>query len=370
MRSGLALRWIFGVRIRLHYTSIVAFILGIAIVVTQFPEAYPLWHRVIFGIAGSLIFFMSLGLRELALNFLAISKGVPIKRVTLFIFGGIPQISSEATSPGLDLLVAVAGLVSNLVIASVLYGAHLIFVKTGNVIFAGLTQWLAFMYFMLALFHFVPGFPLDGGRILRALLWKVTDNYNRVTRISSWIGCGIGLLFIIGGILLLIATLQWFNGLTLTFIGWVLLSAASQSRRQAIIHEALHNITAGDIMNPEFPLINQQLNLEQLIQERIIGRAQRYFIVADGPKLQGVVTLRDIKPIPRNRWNSTRVGEIMTPASELKTAHPQQSAATLLEQMDDFEINNMPVLEEGEVIGIVARESLIHLARVRTELKI
>ena len=202
------------------------------------------------------------------------------------------------------------------------------------------------------------------------MLWKVTDNYNRVTRISSWIGCGIGLLFIIGGILLLIATLQWFNGLTLTFIGWVLLSAASQSRRQAIIHEALHNITAGDIMNPEFPLISQQLNLEQLIQERIIGRAQRYFIVADGPKLQGVVTLRDIKPIPRNRWNSTRVGEIMTPASELKTAHPQQSAATLLEQMDDFEIDNTPVLEKDEVIGIVVRENLIQLAQVRAELKI
>ncbi len=370
MRSTPNLGRIFGVRMQLHYTWIVAFILAIAMVVTQFPEAYPLWQRIMLGIAAGLLFLMFIGIRELVLNFLAISKGVMVKRVTLFVFGGVAQISGEVAPPVLDLLLAVAGLLSNMVITIIFYGAHLVLVKAGNIMFAGLTQWLAFMYFMLALFHLVPGFPLDAGRILRALLWKATGNYYRVTHIASWMGWGIGLLCVLGGLLLLIVTRQWFTGLVLILAGWVLQSAASQSRRQVTLYKALQGITAYDIMSRECPLITQQLNLEQLVRDCILGTAQRYFVVADEGRLLGVVTMGNIKQVPKDRWNSTRVGDIMTPASELKIAQPQQPAAVLLEQMDDFEIDHMPVLEEDKVIGIVARESLTRLARTRAELRI
>lgn len=236
MRGTPKLGRILGVRIRLHYTWFAAIILIAAAVVTQFSEAYPLWQRIILGIAASLLFFTAISIREFVLSFMAVIKGVPVKSVTLFIFGGVSQITKESTSPSFEMLAAVVGLLSNLIIAGIFYVAYIILAHTGSIIIDVLVQWLAFIYFMLALFHFIPGFPLDGGRVLRALLWKATGNYEQVTRIASWTGWGIGLIFTIGGILLLIITHQWFVGILLAFPGLVLQNAATHSRRQAEKH--------------------------------------------------------------------------------------------------------------------------------------
>jgi len=370
VRSIASLGRTLGVRIRLHFTWYLAFVLIAAVVVTQFPEAYPLWQRIALGIAASLLFFVSVGIREFVLSYLAISRGAPLKRVTLFVFGGVAQITKESTRPILELLLAVAGLLSNLIIAAIFYGVYIVLVSTGSIMVAGLIQWLAFIYFMLALFHFIPAFPLDGGRLLRAVLWRATGDYDRVTRNATWTGWGVGLLFIVGGILILVFTRQWFVGILLAPMGWVLLLAAAQSRRQLVVREALQDIKAQDVMARECPLITPQLSLGQLVRDCILVTGQRYFVVVDEAKLQGVVTMRDIKSIPKGRWNSTRVDEIMTPASKLKIAHPQQSAAGLLEQMDEFGISQMPVLEEDKVIGIVGRDSLIRLVKTRAALGI
>lgn len=370
MRDIPSLIQVFGVRIRLHYTWIVAFILAIAIVVTQFSEAYPLWQRMALGVAAGLLFLTSLVIRELALNLLALNKGVPVRRVTLFVFGGVPGVSSETTNPAFELLIAVARLLSNIALAAVFWGIYLALMKAGSVLLVGIIQWLAFMFLMLALFHFLPGFPLDGGRILRALLWRTTGNYGQATLVTSWLGWTIGLLCFLGGIWLMVTTQQWLTGAVLAFGGWVLQSAAWQNHRQAVLYKALQGIAAQEIMNQECPFISPQLNLEQLVRDCILGKIQRHFIVADGAQLEGVVTMQDIKPVPKRRWSSTLVSEVMTPLSKLRTAYPQQSAAGLLEQMDDFEIASMPVLEEGEVVGIVARENLLHFGQTRAELRI
>ena len=205
-----------------------------AAVVTQFSTAYPLWQRIMLGIAASLLFLAAITIREFVLSFIATSKGITVKRVTLFVFGGVSQIAKEATLPVLELLLAMAGMLSNLIIAGIFYVVYLILVHTGNIIVDVLVQWLAFIYFMLALFHFIPGFPLDGGRVLRALLWMATGDYERATRTASWTGWGIGLLFTIGGVLVLIITQQWFVGILLAFPGLVLQNAATHSRRQAV----------------------------------------------------------------------------------------------------------------------------------------
>ncbi|MDD5037962.1 MAG: hypothetical protein PHN78_01400 [Dehalococcoidales bacterium] len=187
IRSSYSLGRILGVRIRLHYTWAFAFALIIAIVITQYPEAYPLWQRIMLGIAASLLFLTAVSIRQLILNFVGIRRGISVSSITLFAFGGVPQ-AEESTLPILELLMAATGLLSNLGIAGLFYGIHLILVNTGNVMIAGITQWLAFFCFMLALFHCLPGFPLDGGRALLALLWKVTDNYHRAMRITTWTG--------------------------------------------------------------------------------------------------------------------------------------------------------------------------------------
>jgi CBS domain-containing protein len=359
-----------GVRLRLHPTWAIAFPLITAIVVTQFPEAYPLWQRIILGVAASLLFFIALSIREIILNFLALNRGIPVKRVTLFAFGGLSQIAKEGTLPVLELLLAVAGLLINLIIAGIFYAVHSVLVNTAHVMIDGLILWSAYMYFMLTLFHFIPAFPLDVGRLLRMLLWKATGDYDRATDIASWAGQGFGLLLIVGGILLLVLAGQWFNGLALIFVGWILYLAAARSRRQTALRKALQGIVARDIMAKECPSTTPELSLDQLVRDCILVTGQRYFVVADSGKLQGIVTMRDIKRVPKKRWNSTKISKIMTPASELKTAHAQQSAASLLEQMEELNIDQMPVLEQDEVIGVVARDTLVRLDKTRAELGI
>jgi len=362
---------IFRFRLQLHRGWAIAFILITAIVVTQFPEAYPLWQRVALGVVASMFFFAAVSIREIVLSFLALGRGIPVKRVTLFVFGGVPQIGREETLPVLELLLAMAGLLCNLVITAIFYGVHSVLVNTGSVQIDGLMLWSAFMYFMLALFHFIPGLPLDGGRLLRALLWRATGNYDRATAIVSWIGQGFGLLLIAIGIRSWVLSGQWFNfnGIALVFIGWVLNTAAMHSRRPMVLHKTLRDIKARDVVAWDCPVISPQLSLGQLVRDYMLVSGQRYFAVARGARLAGVVTIRNIKKVPKKRRHLTTVGEVMTPASEVRTTQAEQSAASLLEQMNEWQIDYIPVLEQGRVIGVVGRDSLRRLVKTRAELR-
>lgn len=223
---------VLGIRLRVHYTWFVAVILITTSVVTQFSTASPLWSRIILGISASFLLFLSISIREFVLSFIATRKGISVKSVTSFVFGGVYEIDEETATPALELLLAMAGMLFNLIIAGVFFVVYFVLKYTENIMIDVLMQWLAFICFMLAIFHFVPGFPLDGGRILRALLWKASGNYQRATRIASWVGWSAGLIFTIGGILILIFTQQWFIGILLAFPGLVLQNAATHSRRQ------------------------------------------------------------------------------------------------------------------------------------------
>ena len=361
---------VFGIRLRLHYTWIFAFAFITVAVVTQFPESYPLWQRILLGIVAGLLFLIAMGIREFVLIYLAIHRGITLQRVTLFVFGGVSQIMRQTTSPILELLFVMSGLLSTLVIVGIFYIAHLILVISGSIVVAGLTQWSYFIIFMMFLLHLVPSFPLDGGRFLRAIIWRTTGDYERATRITIWTGQGINLLFIASGILLMVLAQQWFIGPVLIFLGWVLQIGASQGQRQAALIKALKKTTAQDIMMKGYTSITPQLKLGQLIKDYILATGQRYFLVVDGAKLKGIVTMRHVRSVPRKRWNSTLISEIMIPASELKTAHPRQAASALLEQMDELGISHMPIIENGTIIGIVAQEDLTRLARTRVQLKI
>jgi Zn-dependent protease/predicted transcriptional regulator len=355
------------IRIKLHVGWAIAFFLIAAVVVTQFPEAYLIWQRVVLGIAAVLLFFAALGVREVILNFLALSRGIPEKRVTLFIFGGVPQIAEEETLPVIELLLAMAGLLCNLIITGILYGIYSMLVNSGSTMLAALILWSAFLYLMLSLFHLIPVFPLDGGRLVRALLWKLTGSYNRATNITTWAGQGVGLLFIAGGIVLIVLTYQWFNGLVLILVGWVLHTAALQSRRPMVVRRALRGIKARDVIARDYPIISRQLSLGQLVNDYVQASGQRCFVVARRSKLRGVVTVPDIKKVSKKRRRSTNIDKIMTPANEIRTAQAEQPAARLLEQMNEWQIDYMPVLEKDKVIGIVIRDDLMRLVKTRLE---
>ena len=221
-----------GVRIRLHYTWLVVVVLVAAAVVTQFSTDYPLWHRITMGVAASVLFFLAIIIRECVVNFIAIRRGVTVRKVTLFAIGGVQDVDESTMSPSLDILLAVAGMLINLVVAGIFYIVYTALVRSGSIVVHVLVQWLAFICLMLLFLHFVPVYPLDTGRILRALLWKVTGNYKKVTRITGWIGWCVGLASAIGGVYILVVSQEWFTGGLFLFVGLILQNAVTHSRRQ------------------------------------------------------------------------------------------------------------------------------------------
>ena len=232
MRSVSALVRLFAIRFRIHYTWLFAIILIPFAVITQFSATYPLWQRAVLGVFASLLFFAAITLRELAVNFIAVRKGVTIDSVTLFVFGGLSQVDKGTTSPAVELLLAACGQLFNVIVAGVFSVIYFVLVNTENIMVQVLMQWLAFIWFMLAIFDFVPGLPLDGGKALRALLWRFNVSYEKATRIVSWTGWVIGLATIAGAIALLFMTRELFTGILLLFAGFLLQNAATFSRRQ------------------------------------------------------------------------------------------------------------------------------------------
>ena len=218
--------------VRIHYTWILAFVLISWAVSTQFSTETPILLRITYGVAASVLFFLSILLRELVLLTIASYKGLLVERITLFAFGGLRQVNRETTTPSHELLLAVAGILCNLMITGIFYLAYVLISGTDETVIDVLLKWSAFLYFTLSLFHFIPAFPLDGGRILYVILWKALNNSRRTVRIASWIGWIIGLLIALGGIPFLVLTVEKFTGVFLIGIGLIIQNAATHSLRQ------------------------------------------------------------------------------------------------------------------------------------------
>ena len=369
MRTSFVIGRIFGIPIGINYSWFIIFIIVTAsLALFYFPENYPEWSVETYwaiGLVTSLLFFGSVLAHELSHSVVSIRSGIPVKSITLFIFGGVAQISREAAKPSAELLMAAAGPLSSLGIA--LFFAIIWFLSAGfSEPVAALAEWLMIINVSLALFNLIPGFPLDGGRVLRAILWAVTD-YRKATRIAALSGQGIAYLFIVVGILVMFWG-YWINGLWIAFIGWFLENAASGSYRQARLVEALQGFTARDIMSTDCPLVSGNLSLKELVNNYIMATGQRCFLVGDVEGLGGIVTLHNIKAVPQERWEGTTVAQAMTPAHSLTVVGPNEPAASVLEKMTGEDINQVPVVEGGKVIGMVRRDSLLQFIRTRSEL--
>jgi Zn-dependent protease len=205
-----------------------------AAVITQFSTSYPFLQRLVLGVIASCLFLLTIVIRMFIITLLAIRKGAVIKSDTLFAIGGVLEIDETTTFPALEVLLSIIGFLINLIFAGILFTIYVIMAQTGSIMVHVFVEWLAFIYFMLTLFNLLPGLPLDGGRILRAVFWKITKKYNKTTRVFSWIGWTIGFAFMITGIVLTIITKQWFVGILLALPGLILQNAATHQRRQVL----------------------------------------------------------------------------------------------------------------------------------------
>jgi len=335
----------------------------------QFPVSYPWWTTQeywVVAVATSILFFGSVLAHELSHGLVAIRNNIPVRGITLFVFGGVAQITREANRPSLEAAIAAVGPVSSVVIAGIFWALARIFEPLSPHV-AALCDWLARINLILAIFNMVPGFPLDGGRVLRAVIWSLSGNHQMSTRIATLAGRVVAILLIGLGILFIVR-LGVVTGLWFILIGWFLESAASNSYQQFRLRRSLEGFRVRDIMSREVPQISSELTVRELVDKLVLASGQHFFVVVSGEGLQGVVTIRQIRQVPKARWDDTPISAVMVPSAQVHQAHPEDEAFKALEEMEERGTGDMPVIEDGRVVGTFGRENLIRLLNTRNEL--
>lgn len=376
LRSGIPVGKIFGISIRLHYSWFFIFALVTwALAGSYFPSAYPAWSlatRIIAGLVTSVLFFGSVLAHELMHSVVSQRQGIPVSSITLFIFGGVYQITEEPKQPKDEFRMAIAGPLTSLIIGGILFGIYFAWRNTDTVAVQFITAiafWLGYINLALGVFNLIPGFPLDGGWVFRSILWWRSGNLRSATRISSNVGRVVGFLFIFGGIWL-IFTGYWINGIWLALIGWFLESAASGSYRQLVLREMLKGHVASEAMSRDCTVVNPNTTINQLVHDNILTSGRRCFSVASNGHVLGLITLHNIKAIPRDLWNEKTVGEAMTPFDSLKRVRPDEELSSVLRTLTENDINQMPVVQDNSIVGMISRDNLISFIDVRNGLGI
>ncbi|MDO8567248.1 MAG: site-2 protease family protein [Dehalococcoidales bacterium] len=375
LSGGIPIGRVFGISLRLHWTWFFIFILVTwALVTSYFPTAYPEWTlsmKIAAGLITSFLFFASVLIHELMHSVVAIHEGIQVHSITLFILGGVSQMTSEPKKPGDEFRMAIAGPASSLVIGGVF--AVIFLSVRGNFapaaqFVAGISYWLGLINIMLGVFNLVPGFPLDGGRVLRSIIWWRSKNLTSATKIASNIGRAVGFLFIFGGIYL-VFTGNWVNGVWFALIGWFLENAAVGSYRQLVIQDILKGHLASEIMSRDCMMIQPTMTIEKLVNEQILTSGRRCFPVASDGRVEGIMSLNNVRAIPRALWPTKLVRDAMTPLDKLKSVRPDEDLNEVLQVLAENDINQVPVVQDNNIVGMVARDNIINFISLTDELR-
>jgi Zn-dependent protease/predicted transcriptional regulator len=374
LRGGIPIGRVFGISIRLHYSWFLIFaLITWALAAEYFPATYPSWSlalKIGAGLVTSLLFFGSVLFHELMHSVVALREGIHIEAITLFILGGVSQMTGEPKTAKDEFRMAFAGPLSSLVLGGVFLGIYFGLGKTTTEAAqfgAAVAYYLGFINILLGVFNLIPGFPLDGGRVLRSLLWWRGRDLQRATRISSNIGRVIGFLFIFGGIYL-IFTGNFFNGIWLAIIGWFLQSAAVGSYRQLLLQDMLKGHQASEVMSQDCMMVPPDISVEKLVDENILASGRRCFPVTSDGRVEGLITMHNVRQVPREKWDTELVREAMTPLDKLKSVTPNEDLNTVLQMMVEGDVNQVPVIYEGKIVGMVGRDNIINFVNARSEL--
>ncbi len=361
-----------GIDVGVHFSWFIAVVLFTVIFAeSQYPDLYPDWSTAQYwgvALASVLLLFLSVLLHEFGHALVAQSRGVPVKSITLFIFGGVAGLARESDDSGDEFWIAIAGPAVSVTLAGIFGTLWLVFSGVNEQL-AAILGYLAFINVMLVLFNMIPGFPLDGGRVLRAAIWRATGDMRRATRIVAALGVAIGTVFIIGG-LLLVVTGYLVNGIWAIVIGWFLQSAAEQGKAAVDQQVAFRDVLTRDLMNRSPVTIEPHVDLETMAEDFILARNARGLPVLDEGRLVGIVTVTDLRKVPRGEWSNKRVDEIMTPFDMVKVVAPDVPVALALGTMSEGDFHQMPVLENGRLVGLLTRSELVRYFQTRAELGI
>ena len=369
-KQHISLGRIFNIPIGLDYSWFLIFALVTwSLAGSTFPSQFPNWPVTEYWIVGavtSVLFFASVLLHELGHSVIALRYKIPVRSITLFIFGGIAQIASEPPSATAEFWIAIAGPLVSFALAG--FFALLGAVATGLAPILALAKYLAYINGALGLFNLIPGFPLDGGRVFRAVVWGLTHNFQRATRIAATLGRGIAFLFIVWGVWQMFGG-NLFNGLWIAFIGWFLESAANAQMAQQHLHALLDGHTVAQAMSRNYAIIPAELSLQTLADEHILGTGRRFFVVERGSQPIGLLTIANLNQVARANWPATTAAQAMTPVEQFHVLKSDSELAQAFEEMNLEGINQLPVVTDGQVQGILSRESVVSFLQTLQELK-
>jgi Zn-dependent protease len=372
-KEGIRIGQVYGIPIYLHTSWFIIFGLLALSFVSKFDALQlniptsRLWGL---GLMTSALFFGSLVFHEIAHSMVAKHYKIPVVSITLFVFGGVSRIGREPARALEEFNISVAGPLSNFALGG---GFWLIARQAGsNAILNTLAGSLAWINFGLALFNLIPGFPLDGGHIFRAIVWGFNKDYSRSTRIAAISGQVVAYVMIGLGAVMALTNFVVLDmggpigGLWLAFIGWFMLSAAKQSQAQVEARGALEGLRVADIMTPELHTVGREISLEDYARE-MVRTGRRAHLVVAGDQLVGLITAEALNSVPQQDWDVTSVQAVMLPKTKLHWAAPEEPALSLLDRMRTIGMQQMPVIAGGNVVGIVTRDSILRVLQSRHE---
>lgn len=370
-QSALLIGRVRGIPIQVHYTWLVIFALLSVSLVANFRVTQPEWSETatyVAAISGVLLFFGSILLHELGHSLVAIARGIPVRSITLFIFGGVAELEKDSETARDEFWIAIAGPLVSIGVAAVFLLLAALVAPWSEPMRVTL-GWLGFINVAVAVFNMVPGFPLDGGRVFRAVVWGITGDADKGMRYAvaggrltalALFGLGTWMVFGFG---------QLVSGIWFVAIGWFLMNAAESSGRSYAYRAALADIFAGDLMQAVPPPVSGSTTIETWVRDGVLGGGNRSApVLGDDGEVLGLVTLSDARKRTREEWPGTSVSEVMTRRSEVHSVSAGTSLAEVLEMMARNRLNQVPVTAEGAFVGWLDRDRVLSALRIRLEL--
>lgn len=351
---------VFGIPIDLDYSwFLIAALITWLLSVNYYPVEFKGGTSVeywLMGAATAVLFFASIVAHELAHSWVALRYKVPVRRITLFVFGGVSQIAGEPPSARAEFLIAVAGPLTSFAFAAFFYFLEPLLVSIPPAL--AVAKYLALINGALGLFNLIPGFPLDGGRVFRAIVWGLNNNFRRATLIAASTGRFFGFAFIFVGVWLVLQG-NVFNGLWIAFIGWFLESAAAAQVQQQMVQGLLGGHRVLEAMGNACTHVPEEITLQKLVDDEVLTHARQCFFVDRRDHTVGLLTLHHIKEIPRSEWTTTTAAQAMVPVEKLNSIDPKAELSTAMEKMGQDGINEMPVMSGTNLIGVLSTGDIV-----------
>jgi Zn-dependent protease/CBS domain-containing protein len=387
--KGFRIGKIFGIDIHIDWSWLLIFGLVSWSLASTFGQIHADWAvstQWSVALLAAVLFFASVLAHELAHSLVAKAQGVPVRSITLFMFGGISNIQREPSSPMDEFLITIVGPLTSFFLGAVflLLGGGSVALNNVNIAnvntlmsqlgpFSTVMIWLGSINILIGLFNLIPGFPLDGGRIVRSILWGVTKDLGKATRWASWMGQAVAWSMIVAGMSMLFGVHIPFlgggfiNGIWLIFIGWFLQGVAVQSYRKVVVQDVLGDVPVRKMMKTRVPVVPASISVETLIDSCIMQSEDRAFIVHDVDKIAGLVTIDDVRKVSPEDREQTIVRDIMTPSKKMIVVAPEEEASEALDRLQAEDVRQLPVIHGDKIVGLLRRKDVIRWLQFQSQ---